>query len=130
MARGGARPGSGFSKGGKAYAGEPKGPGKGDGYGGPASGTRPAFSATVRPDPEVVAVNKASKEELFAYLAAKNMTFARAIVDIAEDMNNPQRLAAANSGLDRLYGKPTQGTPGGDGEQRTAHTFVWGDGST
>ena len=126
----------GFAKGGAAYI-EPKhgtghgGPAKGAGFGGSANGPgAPLLSSEHQPDPVKIEVNAASKAEMIAYLSSKRMSFAKAVVSIAENGSHPQQLAAAIAGMDRLDGKPTLGTPGGEGEQKTSHTFAWGDGST
>ena len=125
----------GFAKGGAAYVGPAKGAGhggeaKGAGFGGPAEPLNRRFTSDVQPDPEISADRAASKADMIAYLSAKRMSFAKAVVSIAENGSHPQQLAAAIAGMNRLDGSPTQGAPGGDGEQKTSHTFTWGDGST
>ena len=121
----------GFAKGGAAYVGPSKGAGhggeaKGLGWGGPPAPLNKKFTSEVQPEPD--SASKVTKEQMIAFLSAKRMSFAKAIVSIAENDGHSNQLAAAIAGIDRLDGKPTQGTPGDAGEQITHVT--WGDGST
>ncbi len=128
MARGGARPGSGFSKGGKAYAGEPNGEGWGGGGGAPK---RAPFTAETQPSSALKSAGHITKAMMIERLASKRLELADKLLHLAQNAEaETVQLSASVAILDRLDGRPTQGTPGGDGEQRTAHTFTWGDGST
>ena len=128
MGRGGARPGSGFSKGGAAYAGPPKGAG----WGGSAKGDSkaPKFDAATQPAPELKSAGHVTKAMMIERLSSKRMELADKLLGLALAAEaETVQLSATVAVLDRLDGRPTQGTPGGDGEQRTTHTFTWGDGS-
>ena len=76
-----------------------------------------AFSADNQPDLDVIAAGKQRKAEMRAFFETKRMAAAKKIVSIIEMTDNGTlQLAAANSLLDRLDGKPVQAVSGPDGE--------------
>lgn len=86
------------------------GVGKGVGHGGPASGVEAVpFSAEVQPSGDAKSAGKAGRAAMRAFFEEKRLEYARRLDTIAlTDADTGRSLAAINSILDRIDGKPVQ----------------------
>ena len=116
-----------WQPGGKDYR-----PASGDNLNGAAGGmdlnrgdAAPVFGADHQPDAESRSQGQVNRQEMRALLQANRMTAARKIIEIVTMVENTTlQLAAANSLIDRLDGKPTVAISGPDGEALPATIAV------